>query len=267
MVSTSTIVRYAKSFPKFAHNRVLSLLRTWPYATKLNDDWLDIPVYCVSMKRSIRRRDLIQYQMHSLGFVEFQFVDGQDLRHTELAELEREGLYDSSEAMLHHGRGLRHDQLSCSLAHADAYSRIVRNPREWALVIEDDALFLSFRMNKLNPKHFPMDADVVFLNSFRTTRMPDPPQTDGLYSVDSYTGSTCAYLISRSGAEKLAKHALPVIHAADGFVGRNLEWHPTIPHKFKQRGARTELRGYLAAPDPVVNGSDAYYYRSIHRPS
>jgi hypothetical protein len=71
--------------------------------------------------------------------------------------------------------------------------------------------------------------------------------------------------VSRAGAAKLAGVARPVIHAADGLIGRCMEWNGPEPHAFKQWGGRTILHAYQTIPDFVMNGSDAYYYRTFLR--
>ena len=153
-------------------------------------------------------------------------------------------------------------RVACSLAHGIAYARIVERGHHVALVIEDDTLFISRRVSRVNLVDVPSDFDCIFLNAF----LSDEPPLDHLvgmgYKDTSYNGSASAYLISASGAQKLAAACLPVIHAADGLLGRYLTLTAGDSHPFRQRGATTSIRGYIIYPECALNGSVSHYHAS-----
>jgi hypothetical protein len=265
MAPVRRVARWIRSSPLIAHQMALSAFDAWPYARRLPQDWQSVPVYCVTIERASRRQKLISKQAERMSVRKLEFVLGPDLSNKTLRELEDAGLYDDEQALRYHRSSLHPSQISCSLGHAAAYDRIVAAGDEAALIIEDDALFISRRFRLLPLDSLPADFDVVLLNSFRSTDRPDDCIRHPLYGTDSYTGSTGAYLVSRAGAEKLAAVARPVIHGADGLLGRCMEWNGPEPHAFKQQGGRTVLRAYQTIPDFVMNGTDAYYYKSFLR--
>jgi hypothetical protein len=252
--------------PVIVRHKLYSAFDAWPHArTAVAAAWREIPVYCLSVKSSVRRRDIVSRQLDATGFLSHEFVYAPDLSGSSLAELQDQGLYDDARAKLYHSGSLRFAQISCSLGHGLIYERIVAEKHAQALIIEDDALFMSKRFQLVAPPDFPSDFDVVLLHSFRNTNRPPDRVAGSLFGPDAYTGSTCAYVVSSRGAAKMAAAYKPVFHAADGFLGRCMEWPDDESHPFKRKGARTTLRCYLTIPDLVLNGSDCYYYRSIHR--
>jgi glycosyl transferase family 25 len=136
-----------------------------------------------------------------------------------------------------------------------------------ALILEDDALFMHRRLRAFRLGDVPDDFDVVLLNSFLTREPPGGRIRRNIYDVSSYHGSAAAYLLSAKGAVKLMKAYRPVVHAADGLIGRCMELFPGELSPFKQIGAATQLRCYLAYPDCVLNGSTSHYHTSEVQPT
>jgi glycosyl transferase, family 25 len=265
MISARRVARWIRSSPLIVHQTALSMFDAWPYARRIPQEWQQVPVYCVTIERAARRQKLISRQAERMGVRELEFVLAPDLSTTPRRELEAAGLYDDEQALRYHRSSLHPSQISCSLGHAAAYDRIVAAGHDLALIIEDDALFISRRFRLLKLDSIPAGFDIVLLNTFRSTDQPDDCIGHPLYGTESFTGSTGAYLVSRAGAAKLAGVARPVIHAADGLIGRCMEWNGPAPHAFKQRGGPTILHAYQTIPDFVMNGSDAYYYRTFLR--
>jgi hypothetical protein len=266
--ASSTVSRIASLIangPLIVRHSLYSAFDSWPHCGPIPDAWRDIPVYCLSVEASHRRRSIVSRQIDSMGFRALEFVYAPDISKSSLADLEAQGLYSDSEARRYHSGSLRAAQISCSLGHGRIYELIEKAGHAKALIIEDDALFMSKRFQLVNPQMFPSDFDCVLLNSFRSTERPLDWVSGHLYGVTAYTGSTCAYVVSARGCAKMAKAYKPVFHAADGFLGRCMEWPDDHSHPFKRKGAPTTLRCYLTIPDLVLNGSDCYYYKSIHR--
>jgi glycosyl transferase family 25 len=212
--------------------------------------------------RAQKKRDLIARQVREMGLTNFQFVDAVDAKSLALDELRRDGRYDEATSRIYHSKGLTLNEIACSLSHGAAYTQIANAGHLLALVIEDDALFVTAELKKLKLSEVPSDFDVLLLNSFRYEDPPKGRLAENLYDASSYSGSAAAYVLSAAGARKLANAFLPVIHAADGLLGRCMELTPGDSHLFKQVGARTELRSYLVYPDCVLNGSTSHYHVS-----
>lgn len=253
--------------PATLRNIVFSRLGIWPVGRIDGADLQGIPTYCISLTRASRRRELMLRQAEGLGLNRFEFVDAVDSRMLDRGDLAARGVIDEERTRQFHTRPLTINEIACSLSHGLAYQRIVEREDPVALVLEDDALFLRRRIARVRLSELPSDFDCVFLNTFL---LHDPPRGRvgrSIYSDTSYAGSAAAYLLSLTGARKLASVRRPVIHAADGLLGRSLGQPEGLSHAFRQVGARTTIRAYICHPDAVVNGSVEHYHVSDVQPA
>jgi glycosyl transferase family 25 len=228
----------------------------WPVSRLQNAEIRNLPMYCISLASAVRRRELVTRQARLLGLTHFHLVEAVDAASLTTGTLQAGDLYDEASAIKYHGRPLTRGEIACSLSHGDLYERIIAAGHPYAVILEDDALFVPTRLDRLNLGDLPADFDVVFLNSFRDQEPPQGRIRHNIYSDASYEGSAAAYLVSRKGAEKLSRACRPVIHAADGLLGRSMKSLSGQQHSFRQQGARTEITSYIIYPDCVLNGSD-----------
>ena len=236
--------------------RMWSKLGVWPVSPLKDCDLKHIPVYCISLASATGRRVLMSRQAAAMGFSNFTFFDAVEASSLDRAALITSGLYDEAAAIRYHGRPLTLGEIACSLSHAEVYDGICADGHAYALVIEDDALFIPRRLAQLRLVDFPSGFDIAFLNYFRSVEPPFGHLTGNIYQDTSYEGSSAAYIVSRSGGEKLKSASRPVVHAADGLLGRSLRRSASAPSSFRQQGARTQITGYLIFPECVLNGSD-----------
>ena len=248
-------LKTAISDPARVRNYALGTLNRWPVRHIDNPHLVDMPVYCISPPSARRRRALMERQARAAGLTRFQFVDAIDGRTTGLARFVESGDYDPVEAARHHERGLTVGEVATTLSHGMAYEAIVEAGHPRALILEDDALFVSRRLSRLDLGEAPDGWDVLFLNSFVREEPPPDHVAGNVYGTDSWYGSAAAYVLTADGAQKLAEIFRPVIHAADGLLGRNLRPLADGRPSFRGRGARTVLNAYLVYPHPFLNGS------------
>lgn len=241
-------------------NVVLSRLGVWPVSS-LSDHWIaDLPIYCISLTRATDRRRLMAAQARDMGLRNFQFLDAVDARTLTMEALLDSGTYDSERCRKYHTRDLTVNEIACSLSHAAAYRRIVECEHPWALILEDDALFRTRRLARLQRDSIPTETDIVFLNAFLDRRPPLDPIAQHLYRDTSYNGSSAAYMISLNTAKRMLDEALPVVHAADGLTGRVLGVTPGQTHSFRQQGVTISLKAVIVYPEAVTNGSTEHYH-------
>lgn len=257
------LISVLRKLPGYARNVAFSRLSYWPAGSIAGSDLHATPTYCISLRRAAAKRHLIQKQVNALELEKFQFIEAIDARNLDLEQLALEHRFDSQESKRYHPAGLTLNEIACSLSHRAAYQAIVAAHQPVALVIEDDALFVSRQLRRFKFSNVPPDYDIVFLNSFRYCEPPNGLIAGSIYDTSSYRGSSAAYLLSLAGARKLLDSSLPVIHAADGLLGRSIALGPgEVGHSFKQVGAKCSLNAYLCYPDCVLNGSTCHYHVS-----
>lgn len=230
--------------PATARNILFSRMDYWPTRRLNNAALLDVPVYCVSLAREVRRRNLIERQLTTMGFKSFEFVDAIVGSNFDRAHFERTGDYDDAASMRQHGRSLTLTEIASSLSHGICYDLIVERGHEIAMVIEDDALFIPSRLDKVDLAALPQGWDIAFLNSFMENGRPRRQVAGNLYHGDAYTGSAAGYFVSKAGVRTLAEGYRPVYNAPDGYTGRN------------------DIQRYMYYPDCLLNGSVCYYHNT-----
>jgi GR25 family glycosyltransferase involved in LPS biosynthesis len=196
------------------------------------------------MTAATRRRHIIDRQVSKMELTAFTFVNAVAAADLDHGKLEKQGLYSDATARRYHNRSLSLSEIAGSLSHGQVYDLIVSRGHEVSMVIEDDSLFIPSRLDRVKLKALPEGWDIVFLNSFIGNGRPRRLISGSLYHGDAYTGSAAAYLVSKTGARRLAEGYKPVFNAADGYVGRN------------------DIMRLMCYPDCVLNGSVCHYYRS-----
>lgn len=254
-----------RELPSFCFHSACAVMGSWPRASCLPDDWRSLPVFCVTTEKAHQRRQLIEKQNCRLGFRRLEFIFAPDLSGQDPDHLDELGLYDDCLAREFHDRPLRKAEISCSLAHGLIYERIVRDEIQRALVIEDDALFIGKKFKKLRLDSLPEGWELLMINAERSPKRPKDQFDDALCGVESYRASSCAYLVSQVAAKKMAESYKPVIHAADGFLGRSMPPSQDGNQGFKGVGSRIKLNSYMTIEDYVLNGSCCHYYNSSIR--
>lgn len=245
---------------------IFGQLGYFPIGRIVNESISNLTVYCISLKKSPQRRRFIKNQVIKAGFRNFSFVDGVDGDLLDVDKLVSDGIYDDSMSKKYHDRSLRPGEIACSLSHGLVYDTIIEKKHSISLILEDDALFISWRLNKIDFDIFPDDWDVVFLSSFFNSVPPKGRIRNNLFSTESWAGSSAAYLLSLKGASKLSKNYKPVFHAADGFLGRCIYFPFGQDHEFKQKGAKTKINAYLIYPEPILNGTSVGFWNSTLNP-
>lgn len=258
-MNARTVVRKLESAitnPRRVRNYLLGLVNWWPVRRLDHPGFANMPVYCVSLPQAVRRRRLMRRQATRAGFVNFVFLDAIDGRDNTLEGFTASGDYDPVEATRFHRNGLTVGEVATTLSHGAAYEAIVRSGHEQALILEDDALLIRRLLERVDLHALPDDWDLVFLNSFLAERPPRDQVRGRIYGTRSWYGSSAAYLLTQQAARRLAEAYRPVIHAADGLLGRNLAALPDGDDQgFRRMGAATSLVGYVLYPEPFLNGS------------
>jgi GR25 family glycosyltransferase involved in LPS biosynthesis len=264
MLSFAKVLRKSKAIirkgPSTLRIVFYSKLGYWPVDRIDGCELQAIPTYCISLVRAQARRRMMATQAERMGLSQFRIVDAVDSRNLDYESLERDGRYNESACRAHHPDGISLNHIACSLSHAALYDLIARSGDPISLIVEDDALFVTRRMMRFRLADVPADFDVIFLNAFLDQTPPRGHIQGMVYDDSSFAGSTAAYLISAKGAQKLRDASLPVIHGADGLLGRSMIPRPGEDHPFKQKGAFTQITSYILYPELAINGSTRHYH-------
>ena len=95
-----------------------------------------IPVYVISLARSLARCEQISQQLNKIGmaFEVFPAVDGETLDLSTLSDRLQDRM------PLYRGFSLTRGEIGCFLSHYQIYQRMVANNTPYAVILEDDAV-------------------------------------------------------------------------------------------------------------------------------
>lgn len=159
--------------------------------------------FVINMPSSYERLDAISSQLKNLNLT-FERVPGVDLS----LEPHLKDYYSAQDNKKNFYYPLSDGEIGCFLAHKNAWKRILENEIDYGLVLEDDALLRGDLQNVMEViDNIKIDWHIIKL----TETNLKPRKAKNLFNIDGYDlvsyykppASTCAYVISRSGADLL----------------------------------------------------------------
>jgi glycosyl transferase family 25 len=224
---------------------------------------MDIPVFVISLKRSVERRDHTTKQLNDLG-VPFQIIeaiDGVELSDYEIINNHDYGIYKSG----FHSSYLRKEEIGCVLSHLKIFRRIVDEKIKLACILEDDNDYLmEFRDLLTEGNLNQTEWDILYLghHSACTTKEAQSINKKQLTSSYSKIGKAIevpygayAYIINIEAAKKILNIAFPIRMPFDSYIGNA----PAI-------GIRTSLISPPCVLNRSIFSSTIYLHNNIIYP-
>jgi GR25 family glycosyltransferase involved in LPS biosynthesis len=189
-------LNYILSFCK-SNNQDILYKNSTIFKPLYNISPLSIPTFIINMKRSIDRREHIIKKIKDSGLNNFKFVNAVDGK-TDLCNYKFK---------LQHNNDINIGEIGCFLSHSNIWKYIIDNNIEYALVLEDDAVFHScfnFYMNYIMQNiHLYESYDLIKINNFKNIDN-DICLDDMMLKVD-HIYNTSSYIISKNGAKKISE--------------------------------------------------------------
>lgn len=139
-------------------------------------------------------------------------------------------IHPSVDYTIKHGRSTD-DQIQglgaigCYLSHLKLWEMLLESKNEMFLIFEDDLYPTNVNLYEL--ESYVMDVitnqpdwDVIYLGFYKPLPYgsQDVKLSDTVYQINEITFTTHSYLLHRRGAQKLLKHAFPIIHQVDSYL-------------------------------------------------
>ncbi len=202
---------------------------------------MDIQAYVINLKDSAQRREAVAASARKAG-VAVRFVEAVDGRALALGEWRG---FDRTGFILRHGRTPLGAEYGCYMSHLRALDRIVADGADYAVIAEDDVVFLDGFAERLAAiaQAAPTNA-VVKLMNHRTKGFLEKVRTGAGDSVGRCmhgpNGSAIAYLLTPGAAAALRAGLLPMRLPYD--IALERDWN---------HGVRVlTVRDALVAPSP-----------------
>lgn len=99
-----------------------------------------LTTYIVNLKRNADRRAFMEQQMAQMPWARVEFIDAVDGR--AMSEQQRGEKFDTKRGSALIGREILPGEIGCTLSHQECYRRLLTSGDEYALILEDDAVFM-----------------------------------------------------------------------------------------------------------------------------
>lgn len=187
-----------------------------------------VKVYIVSLKDSLDRRSLISEQLKalSLNYTLFDAINPKENK-------DFLSYYDECKAIEINGRNLTLGEIGCTLSHQFIYQDIMKEEKDFFLILEDDALInidLKCLLERLN--EIKESWDVIILGYSKVSEVyykklnKFNPIGPAIFDFKEYRigsvlkNSTCGtvgYILNKAGAEKLYNQEIKAVSLADNW--------------------------------------------------
>ena len=222
---------------------------------------MEIPVFVISLKHSIERRDHTTKQLNALGvsFRLIEAINGTELSEKEIRNNSDFGIYKFGM----HSRYLLKEEIGCILSHLKIYRQMVDEKIELACILEDDNDYKKEFKDILDRIIlYSNEWDLLYLGhrSGSTTREAQCRKKKRVDTLNYFFGEAVevpygsnAYLINLESAGKILNCIYPITIPFDSFIGNA----PAI-------GIRTFLLSPPCAVSNYAFNSTIYSGQRIH---
>lgn len=180
-------------------------------------------IYCINLKRSQRRRQLMERQFERLKMT-VEFITALDAREISAEQMLQMIDLDSVTSAPH---WLSPGVIACALSHRLCYKKMMESQQPHALILEDDVILSSDISEVLENMAAQIKVNEVIMLYFQSSKtirvsesgiFPLTAQHRLMYPVNfENLGSSGAYMISLPAAAQLYDHEFPVKSSADSW--------------------------------------------------
>lgn len=178
---------------------------------------IEIPVWIINLKRDTEKLVFMQTQMQRLGvdYRVIEAIDGRSLGEDQMAP------YSKKISVRDFGRELTAGEIGCALTHIRIWNLMVEEGLDEVLILEDD-VHIGIGLIEVLKHRDRLPKDYQQINfSTRAKQRPFGCIISDIYRASNHQEtpySAEAYLINRSGAQKLLELVDPLYMPIDNFI-------------------------------------------------
>tara|TARA_Y100000996_G_C22506219_1_gene636517 strand:+ start:61 stop:804 length:744 start_codon:yes stop_codon:yes gene_type:complete len=180
-----------------------------------------LKVYIVNLKHSTKRRDNIINEVKKQNITNYKLIDAVDGNNISLEKL-KSLTFKNKNNFNNWYTELTPSQIGCALSHIKIYQEFINSSYEYALILEDDSIFLNkftYELEKFILKNFKYKKQILLLSEIKEFYFK-PIDRIKDYEIVNVTNAffTHAYIINKEAAKSIIKFNYPVKTWADNFV-------------------------------------------------
>ena len=218
------------------------------------------PIFCLSLARAADRRTRMIARLDSLGSP-YEIVDAVDGRELDLSQLG--GRLRQDKMRRKKSRCLTAAEIGCYLSHCNLLRRIADEKIAVAIVVEDDATFLSdFAEVAAAAARISHPWDMILLHTHPKKKVETTlckiGDSHAVCRMERRISGTAGYLVSLHGAKKLLRHceeiSEPVDTAFSCYWKSGIKYYAVAPRIVIEDGSPTNIlseKKSLKDPSPL----------------
>ncbi|MDC1125761.1 glycosyltransferase family 25 protein [Candidatus Pelagibacter sp.] len=182
-------------------------------------------IYVINLKREVERRKNIINQLKKQNLLDFEIIDAIDGEEINKSDLDL--LISKNNKFINPiNTNMNGPEICCSLSHIKVYKKFIETNMDYALIFEDDAVFLSDFSQKLQEfiiRNFNYEKQIILLGELWQF-YKKPLDIENEYEIVDVRNAvfTHAYLINRKAAKSLISFNYPVKTMPDNFLLFNI---------------------------------------------
>ena len=163
-------------------------------------------VYVINLKKETKRRENIINELRKQNLIDFEIIEainGEKIEKSNLDQLISKNNKFINPTNTH----MNVPEICCALSHINVYKKFLQTDKEYALIFEDDAVFLdefSKKLQKFVLKNFKYKKQIILLSElWQFFKKPLDKEDD--YEIVSVRNAVLAhsYFINREAAKSL----------------------------------------------------------------
>ena len=178
-------------------------------------------IYVINLKRETKRKENIINELRKQNIVDFEVIDaidGEEIKKSELDLL----ISKSNKFINPINTFMNAPEICCALSHIKVYKKFIETNMDYALIFEDDAIFLnnfSEKLKKFILKNFKYEKQIMLLTELWQF-FKKPLDIENEYEIVDVRNAvlTHAYFINREAAKSLISFNYPVKTMPDNFL-------------------------------------------------
>ena len=178
-------------------------------------------IYVINLKRDSERLRNITNELKKQNIINFELVEAIDSKKISDNDINR-SVSKNNKFINPQNTNMNKEEICCSLSHLKAYKKFIESKFDYALILEDDAVFLdnfTENLKKFILKNFTHDKQIVFLSElWEFFKKPINKQNN--YEIVNVANAVYAhsYVINKKAAISISSLNYPVKTIADNFV-------------------------------------------------
>ena len=178
-------------------------------------------IYVINLRRETKRRENIINELKRQKIVDFEIIDAVDGNEINRNELNR--LISKNNRFINPiNTNMNSAEICCSLSHIKVYKKFLETNINYALIFEDDAVFLNDFSDNLQNfiiKNFKFKKQIILLSELWQF-YKKPLDTQNNYEIVNVRNAvlTHSYFINREAAKSLIAFNYPVKTMPDNFL-------------------------------------------------